>query len=371
MIEIADCNKRLLLKIIDNIIKLFYIILSPVLFINSKKIVSINKILLIRLDHIGDVAMITPIPKLIKEKYPGANISMIIGSWSLDLFKNNPHIDKIICHDAPWWTSIRPGNRTKTLLKYIINYYIPLLKNLRKEKFDLGIDFRGDIRHIILFLLLPGIKRRLSYGRSGGEYLLSQPMIYDKKSHEARKAVGLLNAIGITSPCPLKPDIYITDNEKNYIYKLFEENCVRENDKKIVLSPGARSEIKRWPLNNFIELGKLLEKKYGAWIVFTGISSEINKKDIPSYDKFINLVDRLDLAQLTALFEKSNILITNDSGAAHIASSRDIPIIALFGPTDPDTYKPVSNNMRIVMAPEKCMSGITVEKVLSEVDKIL
>jgi len=370
VIEIADCNKRLLLKIIDNIIKLSYAALSPILFMNFKKIVSINKILLIRMDHIGDVAMITPIPKLIKEIYPGAKITVIIGSWALDLFKNNPHIDKIICHDAPWWTSIRPGSKTKILLRYIINDYIPLLKKLRKENFDIGIDFRGDIRHIILFLLLPWIKCRLSYDRTGGGCLLSQSSVYDKKSHEMRKATKLLNAIGIVSE-PVRPAIYITNDERAAIDKIFKINSIKENDVKIILSPGARLEIKRWHIGNFIKLGKLLEKKYRAWIIFTGISPEINKKDIPFCDKFVNLVDSLSLLQLTALFEKSNLLISNDSGAPHIASSRDIPVITLFGPTDPDIYKPTCSNMLVIKALGKCMADISVEEVATAAERFL
>ncbi len=370
MIEITGAKKRLLLKIIDNMLKLLYVVLSAVFLITFKKPYAINKILLIRIDHIGDAAMLTPVPKLIKEKYPGAKITVMIGSWSLDLFKNNPYVDKIICHDAPWWTSLRSNTETKTLLRYAVNDYISLLKNIRKERFDVGIDFRGDLRHIILFLLLSRIKCRLSYSRTGGESLLSQSVIYDKKLHETCKTIKLLNAIGIESR-PVRPDIYITNDERTVIDKIFKINSIKENDIKIILSPGARLEIKRWPLNNFIELGKLLEKKYGAWIIFTGMSPEINKKDIPSYNKFVNLVDDLNLLQLTALFEKSNLLISNDSGATHIASSKDIPIIALFGPTDPDIYKPVSNNLSIVIAPEKRISRITVEKVLSDVDKIL
>lgn len=370
MIEITDDKKRLLLKTIDNIIRLVYAVLSPVLFMNSKKTSAIDRILLIRLDHIGDAAIASPAPRLIKEKYPGAKITMMIGSWAIDAFKNNPYIDEIICHDAPWWSSIRPGAKIKILPDYLINDYIPLLKKLKKEKFDIGIDFRGDIRHIILFLLLPRIKQRLSYDRTGGGFLLSQYAIYDKKLREIQKDINLLGIIGVKTDIAA-PDIYITDSERSYIDRLFKENRVKETDKKIVLSPGARSEIKRWPLENFITLGALLEKKYNARVIFTGISPEINRNLIPVNDKFINLVDRLNLLQLTALFEKSSLFISNDSGAAHIASSRDIPIIALFGPTDPDIYKPVSKNMLVIKARGKCMANISVEEAVAAAERFL
>jgi len=370
MIEITNNRKRLLLRIIDNMFKTAFHILFPVLLMRPGKTASINKILLIRLDHIGDVAMISPVPRLIKEKYPKAKITIITGSWAVKLAQNNPYIDEVICHDAPWWASIRPGAGRKTLLSYIVNDYIPLLKKLKKERFDIGMDFRGDLRHILLFLALPGVKYRIGYGRAGGEYLLSKSVSYDKKSHETLKIIKLLNLINI-APSSIKPEIYVTDKEKGCIEEIFKTNNIKDSDIKIILSPGARVNKKRWPLENFIKLGELLEKRYGAWIIFTGISAEIDKEGIPSHNKFINLIDKLDLLQLTALFEKGNILISNDSGAAHIASSTNIPIVALFGPTDPDIYKPASRNLSIIIAPEARMDKISIEQVMSGIEGIL
>jgi lipopolysaccharide heptosyltransferase II len=387
MIKVDDRKKRLILTLINYAIKFLYKLSHP--FASHPKPVScVNKILLIRLDHIGDVAMASALPRLIKEGYPGAKITMMVGSWAMDLLKYNPYLDEILCHDVPWWASVRQGMKTDTLLRYIADKYLPLLKKIKKEKFDVAIDLRGDIRQIILFMLFPKIRQRLGYDRSGGEYLLTHPVIYDKTLHETQKNLRILDIINISSGS-LKPEIYIPEDKKSQINEIFEANGVKEHDIKIMLSPGARVKVKRWPLDNFIRLGALLEKKYGAWIIFTGTSKEIDKKDIPSSQKFINLIDELDLLQLTALFEKIHLLISNDSGVTHIASSRDVPMVVLFGPTDPSIYKPIADKLSIITKKfpcspclhktckvyktgyGKCMSNIAIEEVMSEVEKIL
>lgn len=387
MITVDDRKKRLILTLVNYAIKFAYKLSHP-FPARPKPVSCVNKILLIRLDHIGDVAMASAVPRLIKEHYPEAKITMMAGSWAIDLLKYNPYLDETLCHDVPWWASVRPGMKAGTFFRYIADKYLPLLKKIKKEKFDTVIDLRGDIRQMMLFMLFPKIRQRIGYDRSGGECLLTHPVIYDKTAHETQKNLKLLGAINI-SQGPLKPEIYVPEGKKIRINEIFKTNGVKKQDIKIMLSPGARVKVKRWPLDNFIKLGTLLEKRYGAWVIFTGTSKEINKKDIPSSQKFINLIGELDLLQLTALFEETRLLISNDSGITHIASSRDVPMVVLFGPTDPRIYKPIAEKLGVITkrfpcSPclhktckvyktgyGRCMSDITIEEVMSEVEKIL
>jgi len=384
MIKIGDPKKRLALRTADWLLRICFLPFR----VMSTSSPSFNRILLIRLDHIGDVSMITSIPRIMKKQYPGSYITVMVGSWTRDLIKYNPYIDKIVCHDVPWWSSVRPGHKANNLFKYIFTCYIPILKKLRNDKFDLGIDFRGDLRQIFLFLFLPGVKYKISHDRSGGKCLLNHAESYDENKHETQKNIALLSRLGIKEK-NLKSDIPITDRERSYINSILKSKGVKEKDLKIALSPGARVKVKRWPLKNFIKLGRLLVEKYNARIIFTGTSKEANIKQIPDSEGFINLIDKTSLLELTALFEKADLLISNDSGVTHIASSRDLPMITLFGPTDPAIYKPAYGKIAVIKKDfscspclhkicamyktdhGKCLEQITIDEVMQKTSEFL
>jgi ADP-heptose:LPS heptosyltransferase len=153
--------KRRIVSIVDNFGK----------FIFEKKggerSKTINSILLIRLDHLGDVLLTTPAIKSLKQQFPDAQVTMVIKEWSFEVIRNNPHIDKIITFNPYWTISSEEG----TEIESVVGMY-RLIRMLRKERFDLAIDFKGDPRNILI-AYLSGARRRISYGIRGGGFLLT------------------------------------------------------------------------------------------------------------------------------------------------------------------------------------------------------
>jgi ADP-heptose:LPS heptosyltransferase len=129
----------------------------------------IKSILLIRLDHLGDVLLTTPAVKSLKQRFPHARITMVVKEWAFEAIKNSPHIDEVVIFNPSW--TIPGQEETKTAG---VAGICKLVLRLRKEYFDLAIDFKGDPRNILI-AYLSGARRRISYGIRGGGFLLTLP----------------------------------------------------------------------------------------------------------------------------------------------------------------------------------------------------
>ncbi|HDO26282.1 MAG TPA: glycosyltransferase family 9 protein [Nitrospirae bacterium] len=155
----------------------------------------------------------------------------------------------------------------------------------------------------------------------------------------------------------------------------------------IVIVPSARWETKRWPAENF---GRLISK-LPLPCVITGNNADrhvVQQVLTASKNKGVDLCGRTGLRELTALIAGAKAVISNDSGPMHIAAALGIPVIALFGPTDPDKTGPygwrhnrdlkvLSSSLHCIpcfrkkcKAPE-CMSGIKVDAVFEAVKEYL
>ena len=118
-----------------------------------------KKILFIRADYIGDVLLTTHTLKAIRERFPDAHISFLVSSKSRDILEGNPHIDTILIYDPPWFF--------KKGFVQAFHEYFKIVSLIRKERFDLAADFRGDARNILLLMVFAKIPHRVSFAASG------------------------------------------------------------------------------------------------------------------------------------------------------------------------------------------------------------
>jgi lipopolysaccharide heptosyltransferase II len=119
----------------------------------------------------------------------------------------------------------------------------------------------------------------------------------------------------------------------------------------VVMCPGSRSHIKRWTAEGFARVADRLVRESGAAVVFAGEPGEK-----PVVDEILagmtetahNVVGVTTVRQLGELMRRAALVITNDSAALHLASSLEIPTVAIFGPTDPDKYGPTAARSRLI-----------------------
>jgi len=162
-----------------------------------------------------------------------------------------------------------------------------------------------------------------------------------------------------------------------------------QSDYVIGFGPGASfGSAKQWPPDRFSKLGDRIIQKYGSRIIVFGGEEDRNGAEAivdGMKEKALSLAGKTSLKSLGAMMEKCSLYITNDSGPMHIAAAVGIPIIAIFGSTDPSETHPLSDSYCIMQkdtdcAPcwkrecpddHRCMDSISVEDVMDQVNKFI
>ncbi len=331
----------------------------------------IKKILVIRLDHIGDLIFSTPTFRTIKKTYPEVKLDILVSRHNKDIVKNSPFIDEIMTYDAPWFK-----RKDKRLIK--LKEFIRLIRALRKERYDIGIDLRGDLRHIIL-MYAAGIKYKLGYGITGGGFLLDKEISYFSADHEIEHNLNLLKAIGIESEYK-KTEFFVSDEDRNFAENFCSENGLKPEDFIVCLHPGAGYPSKRWISKRWAQLIDRLAQEFKAKVIIAGtkedkVIADNIKKMIGT--KVVDAIGKTSLGKLAALLKKAKLFIGTDSGPSHIASAMGIPSVILYsGTNDSKQWAPLGKKIYVIQkdvpckgceklkcANNICMDLITVDEV--------
>ncbi len=271
------------------------------------------KILFVTLSNIGDCILTLPVLDALREKYPLAKITCLLAPRPKEIFVNNPGIEKVIVFDK--------HARLREKIK--------LFFSLSREGFDVVIDLRNSF----LGAFLPA-KKRSSPWR----------LIPGKIKHMKDRHLFWAGLSGFLPKNKMPQSIIITPEDKMYIDDILLRNKSGNSDKLIVVAPGARSQIKRWDKQNFSRLCLALAGE-GWQIVLAGDAAD---KAVCRYigenccGKAVDLCAKTTIGQLAALLRKARLLITNDSAVMHLASYLNVPVAAIFGPTDETKYAPWS-----------------------------
>jgi ADP-heptose:LPS heptosyltransferase len=236
---------------------------------------------------------------------------------------------------------------------------------LRKEKFDLVVDLRNSAIPVLVgarHATTPFLKR------TPGQHMRHQHLRHLKSIYSYEKESDE------------KYSLYISEEFRREVDRMIQEEIGGDNLRYVVVAPGAADRGKQWFSTGFAKVCDHLIEKYNIKTVFVGDAKDRKKaQDVikKMQNHGINLSGRVNLIQLAGLLKKSSLLITNDSAPLHMASYLDIPVIGLFGSTDPNKYGPwgkypyyIKKGEGRSSAPEECMRAIKVEDVIGKVEEI-
>lgn len=343
-----------------------------------------NSILIIRLDHLGDVLLSSEVPRALKGLYPKATISFLTSSYSKPLLVNHPYIDEIIVYDPPWFSKNRFKKNDGGMT------YWKLSSLVRKKKFDLGIGLRGDLRENFL-LFISGARERIGYGITGGGFLLSRECYFRQRVPEREHTLDIVRALGGQAH-EWTPEIFITQEEKHGFFKKVNPMGLEDHTRWIGLQLGSGYGSKDWKREHFYDFLEQLNRAYpeDSIVLIGNQRAKLIQKygtDIFHHVKCVDLVDRLSLRELLILLKQLHVMIGYDSGPAHIASASGVPTVFLFsGTNNLDEWKPMAKNAFVLKCPvtcspchreicpvegHPCMTGITPGAVMKAVKEIL
>jgi heptosyltransferase I len=363
--EYVYIRKKHLLFLITVIDALGALLLWPFKIFNPfQKQGTITRILLIRLDHMGDVILSTVALRPLREAFPHASIDFIAGRWAIDVVRYNTCIDNAIEFNPSWFDRDRPYNVFDQL-----SDILALAAIIRKGRYDAAIDFRGDLRHNIA-LFLSGVKCRIGYsGINGGEFLLSHKFVHRKGIHETEHNLELLEALGI-SQHTARIDIPFGDGSRERI----KANGITEP--YAVFHAAAGEADKLWDNRKFAGLIDYISEKGKLTGVLVGSGKDYRIiREIVSLTKAgaLDFSGKTDFQSLAELIRRASLFIGVDSGPAHIAAAFDIPSVVIFsGVNDLSQWKPLGRRVGIVYPGKgRDLSAVSLIDVRRVVDEVL
>lgn len=329
------------------------------------------KILFITLSNIGDVILSLPALDRLLAAYPKAQVTAVCGERAAGIFEDNLYIKRCL------------AVKGKTGL---VNR-LALMRELKKDAYDLIVDLKNSA----LPLFLKARYKTYPWLNAPGHIVhMSQRHLYKVKEFTsaleiAQSYKGAIDGGGII----FRKALCISSRDRLSAQNLLYAANGWPDDEFILVSPGARSHIKRWPVSKFAELADRIAQGLGRKIIIVGDESDAEiceavKKGMSS--PAINLCAKTSLKCLAALTEKAQAVISNDSAVMHLASYLDRPVIAIFGPTDYKKYGPWSSFSFAVrsqldcspcraaqckIGTLKCMDDIGVDEVYAAVKKLL
>ena len=302
----------------------------------------VKKILVRSTNWIGDTVMMLPSLMALKKNFPHAQITVLAKPWVIPLLKDHPSVNKtmIFSKNGSVLSSLRE-------LLRIISW-------LRSERFDMAVLFQNAFE--AAFLAYAGkITYRIGYTTDGRGFLLTHKVKRDRHILSVHQVEYFLNLIEAMN-CHVeerKPLLYVNEEDSRASSLMLSSRGIEDRSFIIGINPGAEyGSAKRWPEERFAVVGKWAAERWNAKVVIFGSSSEteISAKvaSLMRPANSVNLCGHTTLGQAMALIKRCNFYLTNDSGLMHIAAAFNIPLVAIFGPTDHVVTSPVSNNARII-----------------------
>jgi len=208
----------------------------------------IKKIILIRNDKIGDMVVSSNVITALKTRFPDAKIDIVTSKENKALVEENKKINKI----------------------YVLNYsprtpnefssYFKLSKQIKKEKYDLGVAIRGSFFNIFFLLFLGNVKYKIGfYTNKISKVFLNYAHLKDFKGHATHNMIKMLNGALGTNFKPLWPEIATSKKDGSDVNRFIKQNKIK---KFISMVIDASDEKRQWPLRNFDQLIKHLNKEY-------------------------------------------------------------------------------------------------------------
>jgi ADP-heptose:LPS heptosyltransferase len=315
-----------------------------------------RRILLVRLERIGDLLMALPAIAQVRRLAPGAVIDLVVGSWNAPLAGLIPGISRVLTADAGWLTRGGAADSWLTLARRARSWH--------PGGYDLSINFEGDIRsHAVT--AMTGARRRVGFDHGGGGPLLTDRVRFDPGRHTVGSAARLVAEAFGTDPDALERECLHGAREAVPVLALDEAARTRaammiagRPSPLVGVHVSGGREIKQWPTDRFAEVASRLARETGGTLVLTGTESDRRMVEsvaarLPP-GQVLDVSGRLDLPSLAAVLERLVMLVTGDTGPMHLAEAVGTPVVAIFGPSDPRRYGPRLPSSRTVRIDLPC-----------------
>lgn len=325
-----------------------------------------KKILVIKPSSLGDIIHSLPFLHVMRDAFPKAEIHWLIAKGLEGLIESHPMINRLWVINKDHWKNFKRIGETASEIKN-------LFKDLKDERYDMAIDLQGLLRSgLLTYATKAPVRIGFKEAREGSTLFYTHKIEGGKEIHAVDRYLKIASSIGCKTEDVLFPMPLI--EESDYVKTL-----KKDAGEYAVIVPGARWKTKIWPAERFGQLAAMLNIRS----LLIGGQADIDLADkVKTLSSGIawSLAGKTDLNDLISLIRGARYVITNDTGPMHIAAALKIPVIAIFGPTNPVRTGPYGKNNIIVTAgvscapcyrkscrDMKCMNNITVKEVYKKI----
>ena len=308
------------------------------------------KILIRATNWVGDAILALPAIRAVRKRFPGAEIEILARPYVADIYRDQEICNQLIPYDPK---SLHAGFSGRERLA----------AELRAQKFDVALLLQNAFDAAWLSWRA-NIPERIGYARDARSFLLTRaiplPRHGEIPAHEKFYYLELLRRAGWLESVQDESFIglHVPEERRRRADEFLCKSGVRPGALRIAIGAGASyGAAKCWPPSRFAEVTDRLQAEADADVILFGTVGEANVSKAISAEMRqppIDLTGKTAIADLPALLSQCHLFIGNDSGAMHVAAAVGLPVIAVFGPTDPLGTSPVTQRCSIIQQKPYC-----------------
>jgi len=299
---------------------------------------TLQNFLIIKPSSLGDIVLALPALTALRKSFPDAAISWLIRPDFAPLLKNHPHLTDVIIFD-------RELLGKAWFHPHAFYSLVSLIRRLRRGKFDAVIDLQGLFRTASL-AWLSGCKKRFGMADT-------RELAHIFYTHKVDRDVSCIHLVDYY--LKIVQTIAASETQVQFVFppdpvaagsinSLLTSQAV-ELDNYAVFIPGSAHSEKCWPTQRFAALADMIASQFQLSIVAAGTASERNIVESIKNQTNVPIVDlagKTSLSELVALLKAARLVVSNDTGPGHIAAALGVPLVMIFGRSNPDRVAPYS-----------------------------
>ena len=317
-----------------------------------------RNILVIDFGQLGDVVLSLPALRAIRQRFPAARITVAAGKPANEVVALSGYANEIFEVDR---VALRDGNKVASVLR-IFNF----VRQVRQAKFDFVIDLHS-LSETNLLGYLSGAPHRLYSRRPGRslDYLANfkpRPAPEGKDRHAVDRYLDVIAPLGIQSP-PRVPFLKTSSAGDSAVDALLKKEKAQSGELLVGLFPGAGHVTRRWPLEHYAQLADYLIRNDRVRVIaFAGPEERALVAQMRTlFPPATIFFDRLTIPQLVSAQARLTLLVSNDTGPAHLAAAVGAPVIMLMDRVTPHNFMPLGDQHRFIYSTS--ISRTTVDEV--------
>ena len=321
---------------------------------------------------VGDAVMTVPALRALRQAFPDAHVTLVSRPGTADIFAEADFVDEVLVYERRGLASA-----------------CRQIREWRRREFDLAVLFQNAFEAAAM-AFLARVPVRIGYDTERRRALLTHAIALPPWKDERHESVYYLNLIEALERLPgvklpfeatgpqFKLDVSADRQQKAREFLL--QQGIRTEGPLVLICPGSiNSRAKRWPAERYAAVAdRFMETGASVTLIGSPAETEVSAQVCRLMRKQpIVLTGKTSVAEATAIIRVAGILITNDTGPAHIASAVGTPVLVIFGPTNPLTTRPFAPVAEIIRHPpdcapcmlrdcpidHRCMTAITPEEV--------